>query len=47
MTGIFTGLGVGSHTVSMWVQGSFAGGSAGGLDPGCWSTDHAVVKELK
>jgi hypothetical protein len=31
----------------MWVQGVGGGGSAAQLDYGCFSTDHAVVKELK
>ncbi|HNQ87805.1 MAG TPA: hypothetical protein PKM73_04135 [Verrucomicrobiota bacterium] len=47
ITGIFTGLTAGSHVVSMWVRGSFGGGTKAMLDPGCWSTDHVVVKELK
>jgi len=49
IAGIFTGLGVGNHTVSMWVQAAGAGASGAGaqLDPGCWGTDHVVVKELK
>ena len=47
IAGIFTGLGAGNHTVSMWIQGAYAGGSGATLDPGCWSTDHVVVKELK
>jgi len=46
MTGIFTGLAAGSHTVSVWVQGAFAGGSNALVDPGCWSSDHVVVKEF-
>jgi len=49
ITGIFTGLAASGHTVSMWVQAVGAGASGTGaqLDPGCWSTDHVVVKELK
>ena len=49
ITGIFTGLAATTHTVSMWIQAKEAGGSGTGaqLDPGCWSTDHVVVKELK
>jgi hypothetical protein len=49
ITGIFTGLAAATHTVSMWVQAAGAGASGTGaqLDPGCWSTDHVVVKELK
>ncbi len=49
ITGIFTGLAAGAHTVSMWVQAVGAGASGTGaqLDPGSWSTDHVVVNELK
>ena len=49
ITGIFTGLAASAHTVSMWVQAVGAGASGTGaqLDPGCLSTDHVVVKELK
>ncbi len=49
ITGIFTGLAAATHTVSMWVQAAGAGASGTGaqLDPGCWGTDHLVVKELK
>jgi hypothetical protein len=49
ITGIFTGLAATTHTVSMWIQAKEAGGSGTGaqLDPGCFSTDHVVVKELK
>jgi hypothetical protein len=49
ITGIYSGLSATSHTVSMWVQAAGAGGSGTGaqLDPGCMSTDHVVVKELK
>jgi hypothetical protein len=49
ITGIFTGLAASAHTVSMWVQAVGAGASGTGaqLDPGCFSTDHVVVKELK
>ncbi|MBN2508551.1 MAG: hypothetical protein JXQ71_17875 [Verrucomicrobia bacterium] len=47
ITGIFTGLGTGTHTVNMWICGSYAGGRQAMLDTGCWGTDHVVVKELK
>ena len=49
ITGIFTGLAASAHTVSLWVQAVGAGASGTGaqLDPGCFSTDHVVVKELK
>ena len=46
ITGIFTGLGTGGHTVSMWVRASSGGsGTNAFLDPGCWSSDHIIVKE--
>jgi hypothetical protein len=47
ITGVFTGLEAGTHTVSIWIEGVFAGGTDAMLDPGCWKTDHVVVKELK
>ena len=47
ITGVFTGLAAGNHTVSMWVQGVGGGGTGAQLDQGCWNTDHVVVKELK
>lgn len=46
MTGIYDGLSVGEHTLSMWVQGVHGGGTTAGVDPGCWSTDHVVIKEF-
>jgi hypothetical protein len=47
ISGIFTGLAAGPHTVSMWIQGVGGGGMDAQLDPGCWAADHVVVKELK
>jgi hypothetical protein len=47
MTGIFSGLAVGTHTVSMWTKTSSGTGTSAMYDPGCWSSDHIVVKELK
>jgi hypothetical protein len=47
MTGIFTGLDTGTHTVSIWARAASYGGTYAAVDPGCWQTDHAVVKELK
>jgi hypothetical protein len=46
ITGIFTGLGVGSHTVSMWVKGATSGTTAM-VDPGCWTDDHVIAKEFR
>lgn len=46
MSGVFKGLSAGSHTVSLWVKASNAGsGTAGRVDPGCFSSDHIVVRE--
>jgi len=47
MTGVFTGYGSGSHTVSIWVRTSTGTGTNGGFDPGCWTTDHVIVREVK
>ena len=47
ITALFPNLSVGEHTISIWAEG--AGGTAIGayIDPGCWSTAHIVVKEMK
>lgn len=45
--GIFTGFGAGTHTVSIWVAASYGSGTNAYVDPGCWSTDHIVVREIK
>lgn len=45
--GIFTGYGAGNHTISIWVQTSYGTGTYGGVDPGCWSTDTVIVKEIR
>jgi len=48
ITGIFTGLGRGEHIISIWVAAtSGANGTYGGVDPGCWSDDHVIVREIK
>jgi hypothetical protein len=47
ITGIFTGFSTGTHTVSIWVAASYGSGTNGMVDPGCWSTDHVVVREIK
>jgi hypothetical protein len=48
ITGIFTGLSTGYHTVSMWVRNDTTGaGQLAKLDPSGWGDDHVVVKELK
>ncbi len=45
ITGIFTGLSAGNHTISIWVQGASGGGSNAFVNPGCWDSDHIVIKE--
>jgi hypothetical protein len=46
VTGIFRDLSAGDHTVSIWVRTSAGGNGTGArVDPGCWSTDHIVIKE--
>jgi hypothetical protein len=47
ITGYFTGLSQGNHTVSMWVSDTYGTSTDVMLDPGCWSTDVAIVKEFK
>ncbi len=46
MTGIFSDLDIGEHTVSIWIKGMHAGGTEGYTDPGCWSSSHVVIKEI-
>ncbi len=47
ISGVFTGFEAGNHTVSMWVATSSGTGTNGMLDPGCFSTNHVVVREIK
>lgn len=47
ITGIFTALGPGAHTVSLWVMGVNGTASQARVDGGCWSSDHVVVREFK
>jgi hypothetical protein len=46
IAGIFTGFGTGIHTISIWVKGSTSGTTAM-VDPGCWSDDHIIVREIQ
>lgn len=47
ITGVFTGLAAGNHTVSMWVKASNGTGTDATVDPGCFSDDHVIVFEVK
>ena len=47
ITGIFPGLNSGNHTVSIWVRTSQGTGTSAMVDPGCWSSDHVVVREFQ
>lgn len=47
MTGIFTGYGAGTHTINLWIYSYYGAGTYGGVDPGCWGSDHIVVREIK
>jgi hypothetical protein len=47
ITGIFDALAPGEHTLSLWALATNNGTATGvRTDPGCFSTDHAVVKEF-
>jgi hypothetical protein len=47
MSGVFPELSPGVHAVSVWVKAGGSGtGTGGRVDPGCWSTDHIVVREF-
>jgi len=46
MGGFFEGLSAGTHTVSMWARVANGTTAASVMyDPGCWSSDHVLVKE--
>jgi hypothetical protein len=47
ITGLFTGLATGSHTVSMWIAASSGTGTYAAVDPGCWGDDHLILREIK
>jgi hypothetical protein len=47
ITGIFTGLSAGTHTVSMWVRSSHGTSTDLYIDPGCWDTDVVIVREYR
>jgi len=47
ITGIFTGLSNGTHTLSMWVKTSNGSGTDGTVDPGCFGDDHINIKEYR
>lgn len=45
-TGMFDSLAEGEHTLSLWAQATNNGTATGvRVDPGCFSTDHVVIKE--
>jgi hypothetical protein len=47
MSGIFPGLLTGTHTVSVWVRTFYGTGTEVRVDPGCWQSDHVIVREIK
>ena len=47
ITGVFTGFDTGNHTISIWVVSTFNSGTEAMVDPGCWSSDHIIVREIK
>ena len=46
ITGLFTNLATGAHTISLWVEGINGSGTGATYDPGCCAADHVVVEEL-
>jgi hypothetical protein len=47
MTAVYENLDAGEHTLSVWAQATNSGSATGvQVDPGCYSSDHAVVKEF-
>jgi len=47
MSGIFTGYATGTHTVSVWVRTFYGTGTEARVDPGCWQSDHVIIREIK
>jgi hypothetical protein len=47
MTGLFTGLGAGSHTISIWVHGYNGTVNSVQVNPGNFNAAHVVVNEFK
>lgn len=48
ITGFFKNLSEGDHILSIWVRTSSGGaGTQAMVDPGCWSSDVALIKEYK
>jgi len=47
MAGIFTNLGSGVHTVSIWARVPSGSGNNAIVSPGCYSSDHVIVKEYQ
>lgn len=48
ITGLFKNLPEGNHMLSIWVRTSNGGaGTTAMVDPGCWSSDVALIKEFK
>jgi type VI secretion system secreted protein VgrG len=47
MTGLFTGLGSGNHTVSVWVYSYNGTASTLAVNPGNFTAPHVVIKEFK
>ena len=47
MGGFWGGLAAGPHTVSLWAHTGGSGTDSDSVmfDPGCWSSDHVVIKE--
>ena len=45
ITGIFTGLSTGTHTISMWVRTSSGTGTDATVDPGGFGNDHIIDLE--
>ena len=47
-TAVFSGLGAGNHSISMWVRAQGTGtGTSAGYNPGNWAGDYVIVREIK
>jgi hypothetical protein len=47
ITGIFNGLSMGTHTVSIWGYDKYGTSTDIMVDPGCFSTDVVIIKEFR
>ncbi len=47
MTAIFTGLGAGTRTISIWIKTASGTGTTAMVNPGNYSSDHLIIREIQ